>query len=182
MLFKRRPVGRQTLPSQAQVEWIRANAVPLKTVEAGHGFDDMMPLKSIVGNARVVALGAATHGTREFFQLKHCIIEFLATQMGFTVFTIEANMPEAYRINDYVLHGTGDPKALLAGMYFWTWQIEEVLAMIERMPVFNSSGKGHIEFTGFDMQTPTVAAPIVRSMWPNTTRLICRRSIRCGSR
>lgn len=146
----------------AQVEWIRANAVPLATVEAGHGFDDMMPIKRIVGDARVVALGEATHGTREFFQLKHRMIEFLSTQMGFTIFTIEANMPEAYKLNDYVLHGTGDPKLLLRGMYFWTWQTEEVLAMVEWMREFNRSGRGHIEFTGFDMQTPTVAAEIVR--------------------
>lgn len=146
----------------AQVAWIRANAVPLRTVEAGHGFDDMTPIKHMVGDASVVALGEATHGTREFFQLKHRMVEFLATQMGFTIFTIEANMPEAYKLNDYVLHGTGDPKELLRGMYFWTWQTEEVLAMIEWMREFNRSGKGHMEFTGFDMQTPTVAAEIVR--------------------
>jgi erythromycin esterase-like protein len=91
------------------------------------------------------------------------MVEFLATRMGFTIFTIEANMPEAHRLNDYVLNGTGDPRALLRGMYFWTWQTDEVLAMIEWMRAFNESGKGRIEFTGFDMQTPTVAAEIVRT-------------------
>jgi erythromycin esterase-like protein len=35
--------------------------------------------------------------------------EFLATEMGFTIFSIAVNMPEAYRLNDYVLHGNGDP-------------------------------------------------------------------------
>lgn len=144
------------------VEWICANAIRLKTVEAGHGFDDMKPLKKVVGEARIVSLGEATHGSREFFQLKHRMVEFLATQMGFTIFTIEANMPESYKLNDYVLHGTGDPKERLREMYFWTWQTEEVLGMIEWMREFNRSGKGHIEFTGFDMQTPTVAAEIVR--------------------
>src|SRR5215472_1793281 len=103
-------IGAHSFPADrakpsAQVSWIRANAIPLKTVEAGHGFDDMMPLERVVGDARVVALGEATHGTREFFQLKHRMIEFLATQMGFTLFTIEANMPEAYKLNDYVLGG-----------------------------------------------------------------------------
>src|SRR5215469_13255674 len=143
-------------------DWIAGHAIRLTTPEAGHGFDDMQPLKQVVGKARIVALGEATHGTREFFQLKHRMIEFLATQMGFTVFTIEANMPEAYKLNDYVLGGAGDPKQLLRGMYFWTWQTEEVLAMVEWMREFNRSGKGHIEFTGFDMQTPTLAAQIVR--------------------
>lgn len=147
---------------QTVVEWIRARAVPLKTVEVGHGFSDTEPLKSIVGDARIVSLGEATHGTREFFQLKHRMLEFLASEMGFTVFSIEANMPEAYRLNDYVLNGNGDPAKLLKGMYFWTWDTEEVLDMIRWMREFNKSGKGHIEFTGFDMQTPDVAVQNVR--------------------
>jgi erythromycin esterase-like protein len=86
----------------------------------------MQPLKKIIGDARIVALGEATHGTREFFQLKHRMLEFLATEMGFTIFSIEANMPEAYRVNDYVLTGVGDPAALLRGMYFWTWDTESL--------------------------------------------------------
>ncbi len=47
-------------------------------------------------------------------------------------------------------------------MYFWTWDTEEVLAMIRWMREFNQSGKGRVQFTGFDMQTPTVASSIVR--------------------
>ena len=42
-------------------------------------------------------------------------------------------MPETYRLNDYVLNGTGDPAKLLKGMYFWTWDTQEVLAMIAWM-------------------------------------------------
>src|SRR4029450_5293537 len=124
--------------------------------------EDLRPLKNLVRNARIVALGEGTHGTSEFFRMKHRILEFLATEMGFTIFAIEANMPEAYRVNDFVLTGRGDPKALLKGMYFWTWNTQEVLDMILWMRDFNQSGKGRIEFTGFDMQTPTVAMQIVR--------------------
>src|SRR5579864_4688137 len=123
--------------AQQPVDWIRKNAIPLQTVEAGNGFSDMQPLKKIVGEARIVALGEATHGTREFFQLKHRMIEFLASQMGFTIFSIEANMPEAYRLNDFLLNGKGDPRQLLKGMYFWTWDTQEVLDMILWMREFN---------------------------------------------
>jgi erythromycin esterase-like protein len=143
--------------------WIRMHAIPLRTVEANHGFDDLQPLAKVVGDARIVALGEATHGTREFFQLKHRMIEYLASQKGFTIFSIEANMPEAYRLNDFVLNGKGDPKQLLKGMYFWTWDTEEVLDMIRWMREFNRSGKGRIEFTGFDMQTPNVSMELVRT-------------------
>ncbi|HET9325164.1 MAG TPA: erythromycin esterase family protein, partial [Candidatus Eisenbacteria bacterium] len=119
-------------------------------------------LRRIVGKARIVALGEGTHGTREFFQLKHRMTQYLATEMGFSVFAIEANLPEAWRINDYVLGGQGDPRALIQGMYFWTWNTEEVLEMVEWMRRFNASKRGRIEFTGFDMQTPDTAAAIVR--------------------
>jgi erythromycin esterase-like protein/beta-lactamase regulating signal transducer with metallopeptidase domain len=147
--------------SAAIEQAIAAQGIRLETVEAGHGFADMQPLKDLVGNARIVALGEATHGTREFFQLKHRMLEFLATEMGFNIFSIEANLPEAYRVNDYVLKGQGDPKQLLKGMYFWTWDTEEVLDMILWIREFNKSGKGRVEFTGFDMQTPDVALQIV---------------------
>jgi len=145
---------------QATVDWLRTHAIRLQTTEARHGFADMQLLKKVIGNARIVSLGEATHGTREFFQLKHRMLEFLVTKMGFNIFSIEANMPEAYRLNEFVLTGKGDPAALLKGMYFWTWNTAEVLDMILWMRDFNKSGKGKVEFTGFDMQTPDVAMAI----------------------
>ena len=156
-----------TTEEVAVEQWIKINAIRLSTVHSGNGFADMEPLAKIVGNARIVALGEATHGTREFFQLKHRMIEFLATRMGFTIFAIEANMPEAYRLNDYIVNGKGDPGELLKGMYFWTWDTKEVLEMIEWMREFNRSGKGRIEFTGFDMQTPNLAAQTVSDFASN---------------
>lgn len=149
--------------TEEQLDWIHAHAVPFDRAEPGQGWDDLMPLKEIVGDARIVALGEGTHGTREFFQMKHRITEFLANEMGFTVFAIEANMPEARQVNRYVLTGEGDPKKALAGMYFWTWNTQEVLDMIEWMRAFNASGQGRIAFWGFDMQTPDVAMDSVRS-------------------
>src|SRR5262245_265918 len=97
------------------VSWLQQHAVPLTTVEAGNGFADLQPLKPVIGNARIVALGEATHGTREFFQLKHRLLEFLVTEMGFTTFAMEANWPESLAVNDYVQHGRGDPAKVLAG-------------------------------------------------------------------
>jgi erythromycin esterase-like protein len=147
----------------AFVNWARKSAIPLRTFNPADGLADLQPLKTIVGNARIVAVGEATHGTHEFFELKHRILEFLATQMGFSIFSIEANMPEAYRLNDYVLHGVGNPKQLVKGMGFWTWDTEEVLNMLLWMREFNQSGKGRVEFTGFDMQTPSESMNIVET-------------------
>lgn len=138
--------------NQKELDWLQKHSIKIKTVQAETGFEDLQPLKQIIGNAQIVGLGENTHGSSEVFKMKHRLVEFLATEMGFTIFSIEAFMPDAYKLNDYVLYGKGDPKALLKGMYFWTWNTQEVLDMVEWMRKFNAIGKGKIQFTGFDMQ------------------------------
>ena len=57
--------------------WLRDHALPFTIVEPGSDPSDLAALEDIVGDARIVALGEATHGTREFFQIKHRILEYL---------------------------------------------------------------------------------------------------------
>lgn len=155
--FGQKLIGDSSEAEHKFTDWAGRNAIQLKTTVPGDDFSDMVPLGDVVGDARIVELGEATHGTSEFFQMKDRMVRYLATQKGFTIFSIEANMPEAYRLNDYVLNGVGDPKALLKGMYFWTWNTQEVLDMILWMRQYNLSGKSRLQFTGFDMQTPTLS-------------------------
>ena len=51
-------------------DWVKANAIPITTVTAESGLDDLEPVKNLVGDAKILALGEATHGTSEFFKLK----------------------------------------------------------------------------------------------------------------
>jgi erythromycin esterase len=81
-------------------------------------------------------------------------LQYLVQKKGFTIFSIEAPMPEAYRLNDYVLDGKGDPKKLIANMQFWTWDTDELLAMVKWMYIYNQTAEKKIKFTGFDMQSP----------------------------
>lgn len=143
-------------------KWLKDNTKILTTVSAEKGFEDLQPIKKMVADARIVSLGEATHGTREFFQLKHRMLEFLVTEMGFNLFGIEATMPEAFDINEYVLTGKGDPAKALSGLYFWTWDTEEVLEMIEWMRRYNANPQNtkKVKFYGFDMQTPTRATKV----------------------
>jgi erythromycin esterase len=138
---------------------LRRRAVPLTTAEAGNPYQDLVAFGKAVGDARVVALGEATHGTREIFQMKHRLLEYLVREKGFTVFAIEANWPESIAADRYIKTGEGDPRKALAGMYFWTWQTEEVLAMVEWMRAYNQAAGSRplVSFTSFDMQTYTVA-------------------------
>ncbi len=157
--------GRTDGVDPAAAAWIKSHAIPFTTSQAGHGFDDLAPLDKVIGDARIVALGEPTHGTRDAFQMKHRLLEYLVEQKGFRIFSIEANMPEAYALNEYIVDGKGDPAKLVAGMYFWTWNTQEVLDMVEWMRAWNvahppAAGAQPLRFTGFDMQTSTVAANI----------------------
>jgi hypothetical protein len=53
-------------------------------------------------------VGEATHGTREFFQFKHRMLEFLVTELHFNGFAIESSYSGCQAINECILHGTGD--------------------------------------------------------------------------
>ena len=148
-------------PEPPEGRWLQSNAAPLSQVDPLASLDDLEPLRQMVGDARVVALGEATHGTREFFRMKHRLLRFLVERMGFSAFAIEATWPEANRIDRYVRTGEGDPEVLLSGLYFWTWNTSEVLDMIRWMRAHNSAG-GSVGFYGFDMQYPGMAIDNVR--------------------
>jgi Erythromycin esterase homolog len=130
--------------------------VPLTTTDPNAPIDDLEPLRQMVGTAHVVGLGEGTHGTHEFFQMKHRILKFLVTKMGFTHFAIEATSPEADDVNRYVLTGQGDPARLLSRLYFWTWNTQEVADMIAWMREWNRTAPANqqVQFLGFDMQSP----------------------------
>lgn len=149
--------------SLTALEWLKSESIAFDTTAARSGLDDLGALRKLVGDARIVSLGEATHGSREFFTMKHRVLEYLVEEMGFTVFAIEANLPEADRVDDYVMHGTGSAASALAGMYFWTWNTAEVLDMIEWMREYNlrRGDRPPVRFRGFDAQFYHYAIPRV---------------------
>lgn len=143
--------------------WLKAEAIPLHTVVPEQGFDDLEPLQNILDGVQIVGLGESTHGTREFFQFKHRMIEYLVVEMGFTVVAIEASYPACLNINEYVLSGQGDRAAALASQGFWTWDTEEVSELIEWMRVYNQRvpKDKKVKFFGFDFQVQGQAKKVV---------------------
>jgi erythromycin esterase len=143
-----------TRKQQAVVARLKENAIPIKTVEAGNGFEDLQPLKRILKDVHFVGLGEETHGTREFFQFKHRMLEFLVREMGFRVFAIEASYSACENINDYVMGKTDDGAKALSSQGFWTWDTEEVRAMMDWMRSYNASVPANkkVKFVGFDIQ------------------------------
>ena len=162
--------------------WLASVARPFTTDAPGSGFDDLAELGSIVGNARVVGFGEATHGTREFFRMKHRAFEYLVERHGFTHFTIEATMPESRAMDRYVTHGEGDPRRLLSNLYFWTWNTREVLDLIEWMRAYNVRvGAPRLRFFGFDMQSPHQSIDSVRTILTRLDPAMGTRAVRIVS-
>jgi erythromycin esterase len=156
--------------TKAIQDWLAGHAVPLHAIQAGNGYRDLTALKDVLKDARIVALGEATHGTREFFQFKHRMLEFLVTQMGFNIFAIEASFPACQRINDYVLYGRGDPAMALAGQGFRVWDTEEVRDLIEWLRQYNAGvpENKRVQFIGFDMQRYPYAFKIIKAYLQKT--------------
>jgi erythromycin esterase len=141
-----------THPNAAVINWLKANALPLASAEPGTSFEDLEPLRPLIGDARIVSLGEATHGTREFFQLKHRMIEYCVSQLGFTMIGFEAEHGATLAVNDYVLDGKGNAVDVVGGMGFWTWDTEEVVALVEWVRGWNLAHERKVKFYGFDMQ------------------------------
>jgi len=140
-------------PNAAVIDWLKANVLPLASAEPGTSFDDLEQLRPLIGDARIVSLGEATHGTREFFKLKHRMIEYCVSRLGFTMIGFEADYGATLAVNDYVLHGRGNALDVVAGMGFWTWDTEEVVALVEWVRGWNLAHERKVKFYGFDMQS-----------------------------
>ncbi len=151
--------------SERSINWLRTAAVPFRTAEPGGDDTDLAPLGAMLGTARLVGLGEATHGTREFFQLKHRVFEYLVRNKGFTHFAIEGSWAEANEIDHYVRTGEGDARRVLSRLGFWTWNTEEVLALIEWMRAYNTTAApaAQVRFLGFDMQFASLPADTVEA-------------------
>lgn len=135
---------------QKFIKWLSDNTIPLKTVEAGNGFKDLQSLKKTLKDVQIIGLGESTHGTREFFQVKHRMLEFLVKEMDFRVFAMELDYVACHKINDYV---TGKTDKYHHGL-LKLWNTEEVLAMINWMRTYNASipENKKVKFIGFDGQ------------------------------
>ncbi|PGU31061.1 erythromycin esterase [Bacillus cereus] len=132
------------------VKSIQSQAYPLKTIEPSKSFEDLKPLKKMIGSAQYVGLGETTHGSSEIFTMKFRLVKYLVTEMGFTNFTIEEDWGNGLKLNEYIQTGKGNPREFLNLLY----PTDEIIAMIEWMKDYNAdpSHKKKIQFIGLDLK------------------------------
>jgi erythromycin esterase-like protein len=121
--------------------------------------DQYDPLLDLVGNARFVLLGEASHGTHDFYRERIQITKRLILEKGFTAVAVEADWPHAYRVNRYV-HGVGDDTdavdALGGFRRFptWMWRNADVLDFVGWLRTHNDelpSVREKVGFYGLDL-------------------------------
>lgn len=135
--------GRVGLP-----ELIRQAAEPFSTIESA----DLSPLLERIGDARVVLIGEASHGTSEFYRMRAEITKALIREKGFDLVAVEADWPDAYRINDFVTHRQRDEPhdwEAFARFPTWMWRNREVLDFIHWLRDFNLQQRPHDDRVGF---------------------------------
>ena len=128
---------------------VRDAAHPL--TGAGADYD---PLLKFIGDAHFVLLGEASHGTHEFYRQRAEITKRLIQEKGFTAVAVEADWPDAYRVNKYVRGQGADADAVEALAGFkrfpaWMWRNADVLDFIGWLRSFNDSRPTSGEKTGF---------------------------------
>jgi len=126
--------------------------------------NDLAPLKTIFQDKSVIGMGEATHGTKEFFELKGKMFRYLVQEQGVKVFGIEATYAGCLYINDYIREGIGTLDSVLSRMEFWTWHTQEVKELIKWMRDYNINKQDadKISFYGFDMQSIDAPANYLR--------------------
>ncbi len=111
----------------ATIAAIRRDAHPLTGAA-----DDHDALLDVVGDARIVLLGEASHGTHEFYRERARITKRLIEERGFGAVAVEGDWPDAYRVGRFVRGGVQDAGAEEALRGFrrfptWMWRNADVL-------------------------------------------------------
>lgn len=131
------------------VELIRSTVCPLSGAAA-----DFDPLLRSIGDASYVLIGEASHGTHDFYAIRAEITKRLIHERGFLAVAVEADWPDAHRVDRYVRGRSGDqsPRQALADFKRfprWMWRNHDVERFISWVRTYNDSRARNLPEVGF---------------------------------
>jgi len=118
------------------VSAIAAFAEPFNSIAAA----DLDGLLERIGEAKIVLLGEASHGTSEFYRMRERISQELITRKGFRFIAIEGDWPDVARLDHYVRHFEYPPSEWTAFARFptWMWRNNEVRSFVDWLHAYNA--------------------------------------------
>ncbi len=140
------------------VRSLEVAAHPLRSTEPGRGNTDLRALGAMIGGAKVVGLGEATHGSHEFFTMKERVFRYLVEEKGFRAFALELSWSAGLEIDEYVQTGKGDARELAKRTLTGSpWDREEFVSLIRWIRDYNRAHPGRtVHFVGDDLGAPSV--------------------------
>lgn len=143
--------ARITQEDPALSKLIANHCEPFDSIETA----DLGPLLQRIGDARVVLLGEATHGTSEFYEMRSLITRALIERKGFTFVGIEGDWPDVAKIDHYVRHFEYPASEWTAFSRFptWMWRNREVRSFVDWLRHYNADfePEHRIAFYGLDL-------------------------------
>ncbi|MFG2498875.1 erythromycin esterase family protein [Streptomyces sp. NPDC048441] len=135
---------------------IERAAHPLRSTAPGGDTRDLRPMGEMVGDAKVVGLGEATHGSHEFFTMKDRVFRYLVEEKGFTTFAQEVSWTTGLRFDAYVHGGEGDVRELVHKELAKTpWDTQEYVELLTWMRTYNDKHPDRqVRFLGDDLNYP----------------------------
>lgn len=129
---------------------IQAHAIPYES------HNDLNKLIDDIGDARIVLLGEASHGTEEFYKVRAQITKQLIAEKSFSVIAVEADWPECQQVNDHIKNFDSnkgiDLKNTFKSWPTWMWANEEVVALVDWLKLYNKEiAQTPIGFYGIDL-------------------------------
>lgn len=139
-------------PADPRVDWLRANAARIRSISPeDRDFSDLQPLKTILGDSRVVLLGEQSHGDGSVFLAKTRLIQFLHEEMGFDVLAFESGLFDCRRAWEALQAGEDPVMAVRRGVFgIWT-RSEQVIPLMEYLGRRVRTQRP-LEVVGFDSQ------------------------------
>jgi erythromycin esterase-like protein len=141
------------LKRESAVETIRRDALWFEPSADGLG-----PLLDAVGDSGLVLIGEATHGTHEFYKTRAELTRALVLRKGFNLVAVEADWPDAYRVNRWVRHATDERDASTALGDFtrfprWMWRNRDVVEFVQWLRAHNAGHEAasRVGFYGLDL-------------------------------
>lgn len=141
-------IGTTEFPEKEIVQEIKAKAIAFKSIK-NFPMDDLLDR---IGDARVVLMGEASHGTSEFYLARQEITKALIEKKGFNFVCAEADWGDAQQINNYV-RNKHDKRDWVPFVRFpqWMWRNKEVLEFVEWLKKYNESHRNSKGFYGLDL-------------------------------
>ncbi|GAB3660843.1 erythromycin esterase family protein [Ramlibacter alkalitolerans] len=111
-----------------------------------------------LARARLALLGEASHGTQDFYAERVALSQRLITQHGFNALVMEADWPDAWRVNSYIRGRSDDRDAAAALSGFerfptWMWRNTVMTGFVEWLRAYNASRppSQQVGFYGMDL-------------------------------